>query len=457
MTAPAVEAGAAPSFPVRGARRAVSAVGIALAFAVLAGLIVGYYLVVLNGIDNASYVTVGIAFLLGTDGLLLAFSTGRRLPVARQRSVARQDDVSVIIACYNGSDVIGETLDHLLVHVAPEHIIVVSDCSTDDTAAVARSYGVRVVENRFNRNKPLSISRVAPMVTTPYTMVIDDDTHIGPEPIPVELLDQGAAAVAFDVMPIETGTLINRVQTYEYRKSMTLGKALMSDAGAVANVSGAIGLFRTVDLRRQTSLHSGHFPGEDLQRTLLTHLESDGSGVAFSPNRVVTLAPSSWRELYGQRAKKWGPAEHELLFLNLKLMLDRRVHFSLRYERGYSVFVLLTDPLRMVFFATLFFSPGYFVFLYLLYLPLEAAAWWRTGRKDPVGMVLLAPIYNLFKLVARFQAHFVWFRLKWDYLFRRKYHRLVPGRNLPVEYAGVAAVLAGAWIVTVSGVLAQLA
>jgi len=109
---------------------------------------------------------------------------------------------------------------------------------------------------------------------------------------------------------------------------------------------------------------------------------------------------------HGQRAKKWGPAEHELLFLNLKLMLDPSVHYSLRYERGYSVFVLLTDPLRMLLFAGLFFSPGYFVFLYLLYLPLEAAAWVRTGRQDPVGAVLLAPFYNLFKLVARFRAHF---------------------------------------------------
>jgi glycosyltransferase involved in cell wall biosynthesis len=74
--------------------------------------------------------------------------------------------VSVVIACYNGADVIGETLESLLAHVPPQNIIVVSDCSTDDTVAVARSFGVRVVENRFNRNKPLSVSRVAPMVTT---------------------------------------------------------------------------------------------------------------------------------------------------------------------------------------------------------------------------------------------------------------------------------------------------
>jgi cellulose synthase/poly-beta-1,6-N-acetylglucosamine synthase-like glycosyltransferase len=455
MTAPTVRA-VPPPIRLHGLRRVRPVVSVASIFAVMAALTVGYYVAVLGGFGNLSYVTVGIAFLLGTDGLLLAFSTGRRTPVVSRGPAVRQGDVSVIIACYNGSDVIGETLESLLVHVAPENIIVVSDCSTDDTVAVARSYGVRVVENRFNRNKPLSVSRVAPMVTTPYTLIIDDDTHVGSEPIPVELLDQGAAAVAFDVMPIETGTLVNQMQTYEYRKSMTLAKALMSDVGAVANVSGAVGLFRTADLRRQASRHSGHFPGEDLQRTLLAHLESEGRGVAFSSNQVETLAPESWRELYGQRAKKWGPAEHELLFLNFKLMLDHRVHYSLRYERGYSVFVLLTDPLRMLFFATLLFSPSYFVFLYFLYLPLEGVAWLRTGRKDPLGVVLLAPIYNLFKLIARFRAHFQWFRLKWDYLFRYQYHRLVAGRNLLVEYSGVVGVLAVAWIVTVTGVAAQL-
>ncbi|HEY6531486.1 MAG TPA: glycosyltransferase [Acidimicrobiales bacterium] len=444
------------SFPrlALGRLRAILSVGSVLV--VMSVLIVTYYVAVLEGFRNLSFVTVGVAFLLGTDGLLLVFTAGRRPPSVTQKPAVLQPDVSVIIACYNGTEVIGETLEHLLVHVAPENVIVVSDCSTDDTASVARSFGVRVVENRFNRNKALSVSRVAPMLTTPYTLILDDDTLVGTEALPVELLDDGAAGVAFDVMPIQTGTIINRMQTYEYRKSMTLGKALLSDVGAVANISGAVGLFRTADLRRQASRHSGHFPGEDLQRTLLAHLESEGRGVAFSSNRVVTMVPGSWSELFAQRSIKWGPAEHELLFLNLRLLLDPRTHYALRYERGYSIFVLLTDPVRMLFFVTLLLSPAYFVFVYLLYLPLELAAWLRLGRRDPFRVVLLAPLYNLFKLVARFRAHFHWFLIKWKYLFTHRYHRLVADRNLPVEYAGVITVLAVAWMVTVSQVLARV-
>ncbi len=419
-------------------------------------LVVGYFVAVTRGIGNLSYVTVGIAFLLGTDGLLLFLAVGRRPEVPQPGLAAVRSDVSVIIACYNGSEVIGETLDHLFAHVDPENILVVSDTSTDDTAVVARARGVRVLENRFNRNKALSVSRAAPLVTTPYTLILDDDTLVGTDPLPVELLEHGAAAVAFDVMPIETGTLINAMQTFEYRKSMVLGKALVSEHGAVANVSGAVGLFRTSELRRQATRHSGHFPGEDLQRTVLAHLESDGDGVAFSSNRVETLAPATWSELFRQRSTKWGTAEHEMLFLNLRILFKPSAHFSLRLERAYALMVLLTDPLRMMLFASLLFSPQYFAFLYVLYLPLEIVAWLRLGRRDPFGVVLLAPVYNLFKLLARFWAHFQWFKMKWDYLFRHHYHRLVADRKLPAEYAGIVVVLGAVWLISILGALGLL-
>ena len=275
-SAPHVRTAGGPAGSLGG--RLLSFVDVGGVLLIVAALTVGYFVAVTRGFGDLSYVTVGIAFLLGTDGLLLVFTAGRRPAAAGAAPATVQPDVSVIIACYNGADVIAETLDHLVVHVRPENIIVVSDRSTDDTAQVARSRGVRVLENRFNRNKALSVSRAAPLVTTPYTLIVDDDTLLGPDLLPVELLEQGAAAVAFDVMPIETGTLINRIQTFEYRKSMVLGKAMMSDLGAVANVSGAVGLFRTADLQRQSARHSGHFPGEDLQRTLLAHLESEGRG-----------------------------------------------------------------------------------------------------------------------------------------------------------------------------------
>ena len=59
--------------------------------------------------------------------------------------------IAVIIATYNRSHLIGETLDSVLAQTRPaDELIVVNDGSTDDTAAVLRRYGdrIRVITQR---------------------------------------------------------------------------------------------------------------------------------------------------------------------------------------------------------------------------------------------------------------------------------------------------------------------
>ncbi len=55
----------------------------------------------------------------------------------------------------------------------------------------------------------------------------------------------------------------------------------------------------------------------------------------------------------------------------------------------------------------------------------------QPDRRVSRSTSTVAPIYNLFELVARFRPNFQWFRLKWTYLFRHEYHPLILGRNLP--------------------------
>jgi cellulose synthase/poly-beta-1,6-N-acetylglucosamine synthase-like glycosyltransferase len=384
---------------------------------------------------------------------MLALSVGRREPSLLDTTdqPLLRDDVSVVIACRNGADVIGATIERALLHVHPENIIVVSDCSTDDTAAVARSYGVRVVENRINRNKALSINRVAPSLTTPYVVVLDDDTLLSKRPLPVALLEQGYSAVAFDVMPVKTDTWVNRFQRFEYRKSMGLGKRLRMRIGAIGNVSGAAGLFRTSDLRFQAATHSGQFGGEDQQRTMLVHLHDPGRGIAYDDALIETIAPNSWRALFRQRAFKWGMATHETLLLSLQIILSPRTHYMLKVDRAYAIFILLTDPIRMALFVALLLYPSAFLVLLAMYWPLELVAWLRTGRRDSLIVVLLFPVFSLFRMFARFVAFFYWFRVKFTYVVGRRFHTFVPGRNLLGEYVGTALVTGMALVV---GILA---
>ena len=191
-------------------------------------------------------VFASLFLFLATDGIMLLLHLFRKpiLPASAGGQATSFDPakLTVVIACHNGADVIGETVSQALLKVPPEQIIVVSDKSTDTTATVARSFGVRVFENKRNLNKALSISSVMHEVKTPYVLVLDDDTHIGKTFIPTSLLDEGAAAVAFNVLPQETGTLVNSLQLFEYRKTMTIGKGLRAPSGAVSRPKSA-GIF----------------------------------------------------------------------------------------------------------------------------------------------------------------------------------------------------------------------
>lgn len=397
---------------------------------------VGYFYTQINSDKSfTGSFLVGVLFLsAATDGFMMLVSMFRKPNTYKELSFD-PSKITVLIACYNGEKVIGETITQALVHVPKEQIIVVSDCSRDRTEEVAASYGVRVIRNECNVNKALSISLAMKYVKTECVLILDDDTHIAQTFIPTSLIDEGYSAVAFNVMPEKTNTLVNKVQVFEYRKSMILGKSLRASVGAISNISGAIGLFKTKDLIYQATRHSGQFGGEDQQRTMLVHLEGEGKGVAYVEATVLTEAPPTWKALFKQRAKSWNCSVHETLVLCFRIIFSTKTHLLLKLERSYELFVFMSDPLRIIYFGTVFIHPINFVLLYVLYAFIEILGWFKTDRKDPLHVVFFSPIYSVFlKTPARFIASFWWFYIKRDYL-RKQLHKYITHRKLLYEYA----------------------
>lgn len=388
----------------------------------------------------------GVIFLsVLTDGLFVMIHLPRK-QVKHENLSFDPSKLTVVIACYNGQDIIGETIRQAMTHVPASQILVVSDASTDNTVEVAKSYGVRVHQNERNLNKAFSISAVMHKIYTPYVLILDDDTLIEKTFIPTSLLDEGYSAVAFNVMPVYTGTLVNRLQIFEYRKSMVMGKGLRAGVGAVGNISGAIGLYRTKDLQEQAPIHSGQFGGEDQQRTALVHLKSEGSkGVTYTTATVETLAPDTVKSLLKQRSFRWNLSLPELFVVYLKVLINPRFHFLLKAEKAYQMYLLMTDPLRMLFFWAVFAYPVQAGLLYLFYTAFCMAIWLKLGRKDPFWIVLIYPLYSSVESICRFVAHFYWFKIKYQYLFQHKHHRRVPKRKLLVEYSLVGVLLTGLW------------
>lgn len=393
-----------------------------------------------------SFLFIFLILTLLTDGMFLLIHLFRK-PVRAKHYTVDPSKLSAVIACYNGEDEIGPTIEHLLRQIPKEQIIVVSDASTDLTVEVARSYGVRVVQNKRNMNKAFSVSIGVHCVETPYVLLLDDDVLIGDITIPTNLLDEGYSAVAFNVMPIKTDTFVNAIQMFEYRSSMQIGKSLRASSSAIGNVSGAIGLYRTADLREQAYLHSGQFAGEDEQRTMLSQMYGAGKGITFAEQTVKTHVPNTFHALYRQRAYSWSLAVPELLPLYMSILFSPKYHYLLKSEKAYNTYIFLTDPLRILFLWTLLLRPKYLLLTYGLYFILNLAMWLKTGRKDQFLVVLIYPFYTLWVSLCRFIGTFYWLKVKAVY-FKNRFHRLVKKRRIVAEFGIVLAVLTASWVVS---------
>ena len=132
----------------------------------------------------------------------------------------------------------------------PYNIIVVDDCSTDDTAAVAEAAGAWVVRPPKNKGSKAGAQTFAlPLVATEFVMALDADTTLAPDAIermPWPSRSRGRRRVCI-VIPRhirsvwERGRYVEYMFAFSFYKRIDYGKPLIS--------SGCFSLYRTDKLR----------------------------------------------------------------------------------------------------------------------------------------------------------------------------------------------------------------
>ncbi len=386
--------------------------------------VVIYGLFVTSGWVNVE-LNYGILIILVPLFLIDAIKTALETFLRKDFHAGKEElyKITVVIPTYNGAKVIEATLVDLLKRFKPCQIIVSSNGSTDNTCEiVSRFKGVRIINTLNPIGKVGAINVALSQVYTKYTLIMDDDVLIGNATFPTNPLGKKYSGIAFRVLPIITNW-ITHIQSHEYRKSMDIGKVFHNATATVQNISGAIGIFKTSELKRQIEIHTGEFCGEDLQRTLLIHLLKDNKGVVIVDSLVETEVPESIAQLFKQRVYGWNPGMYSNFGNYIRILFKKNTQFILRYDAFYnSILVTLSDPLRLVALPILVFYPFITLLVYIIYVFLESIPYVALKSKEPYWVVFIYPVYGLFSFIARITAFgvFVYRRLTFIFANQKK-------------------------------------
>jgi glycosyltransferase involved in cell wall biosynthesis len=99
--------------------------------------------------------------------------------------------VSIVLPTYNGARYLKKSVDSCLSQTFGDfELIIVDDCSTDDTGRIADEYAgadprVRVIHNAFNKKLPLSLNTGFEQAVGKYHTWTSDDNYYAPEALQV--------------------------------------------------------------------------------------------------------------------------------------------------------------------------------------------------------------------------------------------------------------------------------
>ena len=220
---------------------------------------------------------------------------------------ARTVPVTVLVPAYNEGATLADTLISLLTQsVAPQAIIVIDDCSSDDTALVAERLGVTVIRPARNTGSKAGAQTFAlRAVETPFVMAIDADTTLAPDAI--ERLmpafdDPEVVAACGSVIPRRVRSIWERGRYVEYLFAFTFYKRVQEAWGAPLIASGCFSIYRSGALRAV-----GGWPtrtlAEDMDLTWTFY--EYGWKVRFIPDAVSYPIEPHNVHFLGRQLKRW--------------------------------------------------------------------------------------------------------------------------------------------------------
>ncbi len=261
-------------------------------------------LLIIDGTRYALFAAVMVLFDLGRGTV--------RLLMGRSSGLAHYEycpSVCLVIAGHNEAETIGDTLKSAWNSYPRMEIIVVDDGSTDGMIEVAQRFarthpGVRVCRRPRRGGKSSGLNWGFALTNADVIITLDADSQLGRNAIweivqPLKDPEVGAVSATITSWNYSRN-LVTRLQGYEYRQSIFLGRQIQERLGTLCIVSGAFGAFRNQVLQHVSGWDAGS--GED--GDLAIRIRKAGYRIAFAPHaECITNVPESWIGLFRQRLR----------------------------------------------------------------------------------------------------------------------------------------------------------
>ncbi len=328
--------------------------------------------------------------------------------------------VCVVVAGLNEAEGLERGLTNIWGSYPRLEIIVVDDGSSDGMSLVAHDFaklhnGVRVVTKKRG-GKSGAMNTALPLTKAEVIVIVDADSELARDAIweiVQPLADPKVGAVSGSVLVRNSQrNLLTRIQSFEYLRSILLGRMLSSRLGVLGIVSGAFGAFRRSALDRVGGWDVG--PGED--EDIVLRLRKVGYAIEFAPYaECYTDVPESLKALTKQRRRwEWAvvtfesrkhidmanPRNANFQWSNLMLFLERWV-FNMFLPLWFWVYLLfVVTTVDMVYFANL--SVAY----YLLFATAETLLWlivlyYSNNRTRDARCFWILPMLPFYQMMQR--------------------------------------------------------
>ena len=289
---------------------------------------------------------------------------------------ATRQTLTAIVPAYNEADSVAETVRSLIDQTRPpDEVIVIDDCSTDDTAAVAEAAGATVIRPPQNTGSKAGAQSFAlEQVTTELVMAVDADTTLerdAVEKLLAALSDKDVTAACGFVLPRHVRTIWERGRYVEYLLAFSFFKRVQDQFGKPLISSGCFSVYRTAELRGAGGW-STRTMAEDMDLTWT--LYASDHRVRFVPEAVsYPIEPHNF-EFMGKQLRRWSHG----------FVQNVRLHWRSLLELGY-----LRSTVAVGFWDAIMASIAY-----LLVLPVLAilVSPWILGAYLIDAPVVLIPV-----------------------------------------------------------------